>query len=170
MCPPSRACLHFKQQSVEKETLICNFYNIKKILRTMFLETGATVIGSSVRVMDQRRCVHFAFVFVLFANTTCVRMKSSQKPSLSLVSLPPLGPSNHRNENRIFLMMLIPHLITIHQHILSLWFSQLCLEIGLEPKNLVRIGFLQRKEWFFSLEWDLRSLSIGTNFAIRAPF
>lgn len=68
----------------------------------MFLETGATVIGSSVTVMDQRRCVRFAFVFVLFTNTTCVRMKSSQKPSLSLVSLPPLGPSNHRNENRIF--------------------------------------------------------------------
>lgn len=41
----------------------------------------------------------------------------------------------------------------------------------MEPKNLVRIGFLWReKERFFSLEWDLGSLSIGTNFAIRAPF
>ena len=88
-----------------------------------------TVICKGVTVVNQRRCVHFAFVFVLFAYTPFVHTRNLLS---GLGSLPAWGSSHQRNESSVFKMLLIPDLITVYQHIPS--------ERRMRPKSLVRDG------------------------------
>lgn len=76
--------------------------------------------------MDQRWCVYFfAFVFLLFTTQPLLRLSHTRSPVSQVDSLPPLEPANQRNENSISQMMLIPNLITVHRHRLSLVFTTL---------------------------------------------
>lgn len=103
-----------------------------------------TVIGWCMTVMDQRWCVRFCLCLCFVCYTTFVQIKSYQEPSLSWAHCLPWSLQTGEMKS-VFKMMLFPNLTTVYWHTLSLGFLQPCLEIGLEPHNLVRNGFLWRE-------------------------